>query len=121
VIFGVAAAGALGAVARYLLDGLVQRRVASVFPWGTFVVNVSGSLVLGVVAGLALSHGLDDTTHTVIAAGFCGGFTTYSTFAYESVRLVQHGSHLPAALNVVGSVFAGLAAAALGLALTGAL
>ena len=113
--------GAVGAPARYLLDGFVQDRVTGVFPWGTFVVNVSGSLILGVVTGLALYHGLGPLPKTVLAVGFCGAYTTFSTFSYETVRLLEEGSVGLAAGNALGSVAAGLAAAALGLGLMAAL
>jgi fluoride exporter len=112
--------GALGAPARYLLDGFVQDRVRGVFPWGTFVVNVTGSLILGVVTGLALYHGLGPLPKTVLAVGFCGAYTTFSTFSYETVRLLEEGSLGFAAGNALGSVAAGLAAAALGLAVMAA-
>ncbi len=91
------------------------------FPWGTFVINVTGSLVLGVITGLALYHGLGDLPKIAIGTGFCGVYTTFSTFSYETVRLVEEGSVGLAAGNVVGSVAVGLAAAALGLAIAAAL
>ena len=112
--------GAVGAPARYLLDGFVQDRVEGVFPWGTFVINVSGSLLLGIITGLSLYHGLGDLPRTAIATGFCGAYTTFSTFSYETVRLLEEGSVGLAAGNAFGSVTAGLAAAALGLAITAA-
>jgi len=113
-------AGALGAPARYLLDGFVQSRSRGVFPWGTFVVNVSGSFVLGVVTGWALYQGLGNLPRVAIGTGFCGAFTTFSTFSYETVRLLEEGSVLESALNTLGSVAAGLIAAAAGLALMAA-
>lgn len=113
--------GALGAVARYGLDGFVQSRTRGVFPWGTFVVNVSGSLLLGILAGWSLYHGLGNFPKVVLGMGFCGSFTTFSTFSYETIRLVEEGSVLQAGLNALGSVAAGLAAAALGIAVMAAL
>jgi fluoride exporter len=113
-------AGAIGAPARYLVDELVQQRVPGPFPWGTFVINLSGSFILGVVTGLALYHGLGPIPKTAVGVGFCGAFTTFSTFSYETIRLVETGSLRPAIGNVVGSVVLGLAAAAIGLALTAA-
>ncbi len=112
--------GAVGAPARYLIDGFVQDRATGVFPWGTFVINVSGSLILGVMTGLALYHGLGPLPKTAIGVGFCGAYTTFSTFSYETVRLLEEGSVGLAAGNALGSVGAGLAAAALGLAATAA-
>jgi len=117
IVFGTAAAGALGAVARYLIDGFVQDRVADVFPWGTWVVNVTGSLMLGLVTGLVLYHGLGDASKAVIGTGFVGAYTTFSTFTYETLRLVEEGSRYEAALNAATSTAIGLLAAGAGLAL----
>lgn len=120
-LLGVLVASAGGAVARYIVDGVVQDRTGGVFPWGTFAINVSGSLVLGVVAGLALYHGLPDAPRAVLAIGFCGGYTTFSTFTYETVRLVEEGSRISAFTNVVASTLAALGAAGIGLALVAAI
>jgi CrcB protein len=113
--------GAIGAPTRYLVDGWVQDRVSGVFPWGTFVINISGSLLLGIVTGLALYHGLGDLPKIAIGTGFCGAYTTFSTFSYETVRLLEEGSVGLAAGNAFGSVAAGLVAAGLGLAVMAAL
>jgi CrcB protein len=89
-------------------------------PYGTFVVNMTGSLFLGLVAGLAAHHGLPGRAHLVLGTGFAGGYTTLSTWAWESVALTlggNGGSVARAALYVVGSLAAGLAAAAAGLGL----
>ncbi len=105
---------AVGAPSRWVLDQWVQSRHDSVFPWGTLVINVLGSLVLGALLGLA-STGHASTGVLVLAGtGFCGGFTTFSTFGYETVRLAQQGSSSSAALNVGLSLGAGLAAALVG-------
>jgi len=113
--------GAVGAPARYILDGVVQDRVAGVFPWGTFAVNATGALVLGVVTGLALYHGLGPLPKTAVGTGFCGAYTTFSTFSFETLRLVEDGGPGLAAAHVLGSVLVGLGAAAIGLALTAAI
>jgi CrcB protein len=113
--------GAIGAPARYLVDGAVEDRLRGRFPWGTFVINVTGSLVLGVITGLALYHGLGAVPRVAAGTGFCGAFTTYSTYSYETVRLLQEGDTRRALGNALGSVVAGLAAAGAGLALTAAL
>jgi CrcB protein len=110
-------AGATGALARYVVDALVQERVARDRPWGTFVINVSGAFVLGLLTGLALYHGLGRTPKVVLGTGFCGAFTTFSTFAFETVRLVEEGELGAAAVNVAGSVVVAALAAALGIAL----
>jgi CrcB protein len=110
-------AGAAGAAARYVLDVRVQERGRGDRPWGTFAVNVSGSFVLGVITGFVLYHGLGNAPRIVLGTGFCGSFTTFSTFTYESVRLAEEGELGAAVVNVAASVAAGLAAAALGIAL----
>jgi fluoride exporter len=108
---------AFGAVARYVLDQAVTRRRGSTFPAGTWLINITGSFILGLLTGLAAHHGLSDQVVTVIGTGVCGGYTTFSTFSYETVRLSEDGAGLVAVGNVVGSIAAGLAAAALGLGL----
>jgi CrcB protein len=114
-------AGAIGAVSRYVVDDVVKTRLEGRFPWGTLVINVTGSFVLGVVTGLALYHGLGLVPKTAIGVGFCGAYTTFSTFSYETVALVEAGAIGPAVGNALGSIVLGLAAAGIGLALTAAL
>lgn len=107
---------ALGAPMRYVVDLVVQSRHDSLFPWGTFVVNVVGSLVLGVAAG-ATASGVDgEWLRFGVGIGLCGALTTFSTFGYETVRLLEDGSGREAWVNVVASVVVGLAAAAAGFA-----
>ena len=113
--------GAIGAPARYLLDGFVQGRSRGVFPLGTFAINFSGSFVLGVVTGAALYRGLGPLPKAAIGTGFCGAYTTFSTFSYETVRLLEEGSVRTASLNAVASVVVGLIAAAAGIALLAAI
>ena len=112
----VALAGAIGAPLRYLVDAWVQRH-SSGLPWGTFVINATGSLLLGLISGFALYQGLPDTPKLLIGTGFCGAYTTFSTFTFESVRLAEDGSLLEASANVVGSAVVCLLAAAAGLGL----
>lgn len=112
----VAAGAAVGAPLRYLVDRFVQRRAGGGFPWGTLTVNVVGSFVLGLVAQTA-----GERLALLIGVGFCGAFTTYSTFGYETVRLAEDRSRTLAALNVGLSLAAGLAAAVLGVILGNAL
>ena len=109
----VALGAAIGAPLRYLTDRLVQSRHESVFPWGTLLVNVVGSLILGFVVGLPASGAV----LAVAGTGFCGALTTYSTFGYETLRLTQEGARLKAFANIAGSLTAGLAAAYLGVTL----
>lgn len=111
----VAVGASVGAVSRYLIDQAVTRAGATSFPAGTWVVNISGSFILGLLTGLASHHGLSADVVTVVGTGVCGGYTTFSTFSFETIRLTEDGSGLVAVGNVVGSVVAGLAAAALGL------
>ncbi|GAA5006754.1 fluoride efflux transporter CrcB [Kitasatospora paranensis] len=113
----VAAGAAVGAPARYLTDRLVQSRHDSVFPWGTFAVNVSGCLVLGLLVGAAASGAASADVQLLLGTGFCGALTTYSTFSYETLRLAEGGARLLAVANVAGSVLAGLGAAYAGTAL----
>ena len=110
-------AAAVGACGRYLLDGFVQDRRGPDFPWGTSVVNVSGSFVLGVITGLALYHGLGVDSKLVLGTGFCGAYTTFSTFTYETVRLAEGGAVRAGIRNVAVNTAGGLLAAAAGLAL----
>ena len=115
----VALAAGLGAIARYVLDQVVQHRSGSTFPAGTLVVNLTGSLVLGLTVGLGLHQGLPKTPTVVIGVGFAGGYTTFSTWVWESLALAESGEIAASVANVVGSLTAGLlvAAAGLGLAL----
>ena len=107
---GVAIFGGLGAIARFKLDGLVQGRLDTEFPFGTLVVNVLGSLLLGLLIGLKL------TESDLLLAGVAtlGSFTTFSTWMLETQRLAEDGEGGLALGNVVGSIALGLAAAGLG-------
>jgi fluoride exporter len=115
--FGFVVAAALGAPLRYLLDGSIGDRVEGVFPWGTLVINASGSLLLGVLTGLALYHAFPQTPKVILGTGFCGSYTTFSTFSFETVRLVEEGAIGEAFRNAFGTLVICAAAAALGLAL----
>src|SRR4051794_4557167 len=108
-------AAGFGALARYAVDGGGEHRTRATFPAGTLVVNLTGSFVLGLVSGLAVHGGLDADVATVVGAGFAGGYTTFSTWAWESLALAEVGARPAAVLNVVGSFATGLLAAAAGL------
>jgi len=113
----VAVAAAFGAVARYLIDRAIQQSHTSVLPWGTFAINVSGALSLGLMTGLQLHHGLSHRNLTIIGTGLLGGYTTWSTFVWESFALTEQGAIGAATTNVAASMAIGLAAAAAGLGL----
>jgi CrcB protein len=117
----VALAGALGALSRYGVHGLVQSRTASRFPCGTVVVNLSGSFVLGLLAGLATYQGLDGDVRTVVGTGFIGAYTTFSSFSYDTFGLLEEGATTAAWVNALGSTALGLAAATAGFVLAGLL
>ncbi|HUO47595.1 MAG TPA: CrcB family protein [Acidimicrobiales bacterium] len=121
VALGVGLAGIIGALARYLVDGAVQDRTSGTFPAGTMVVNLAGSLVLGVVTGLTWYHGLGHAPKAVVGAGFCGAFTTWSTVSWETVRLAGYGERSQAVVHLVGGVAACLAIAAAGMAVSAVL
>jgi len=110
--FLIALGAGVGAPARYLTDRTLQRRHPSLFPWGTLVVNVVASFVLGVVAGAGRSVAPD--VAVLLGTGFCGALSTYSTFSYETLRLVQDGARRYAVANVAVSLVVGIGAAALG-------
>jgi CrcB protein len=113
----VAAGGFVGAPSRYLLDRAVNQRVESDLPWGTFLVNVSGSFVLGLLTGLSLGNHISPVAKALLGTGFCGAYTTFSTFTYETVRLIEVGQYLEAALNAGVSVVVGLVGGGIGLAI----
>lgn len=114
---GLAVAGALGAVLRYLLAGFVQESIDSTLPWATFSINASGSFLLGVITGAALYHAFPATPRVVLGTGFCGAYTTFSTWSLEVVDLAESGSPGAAIGYAVLSIVAGTSAAALGLIL----
>ena len=107
----VALGAAVGAPLRFLIDRAMRARHGDRFPWGTLIVNVAGSLLLGFVAGLPATPGVT----ALVGTGFCGALTTYSTFGYETLRLARSGARAAALANVLVSVLAGLGAAYLGL------
>ncbi len=112
---GLVIAGAVGAPLRYLVDGLVLDRSGGTFPFGTAVINITGSFLLGLLTGMALYHGFPTTSKIVLGSGFCGSFTTFSTFAFETVRLAEEGGRRDAVKNTLLNLGAGTIAAAVGL------
>lgn len=110
---GLCVAGGTGAALRFVVDSLVRSRVRTVFPWGTTIINLSGSLILGFLTGLALSTVLPPAWALVLGTGLMGGYTTFSAASIETIRLVQQRDYVLAACN--GLVLL-VAAAALGFA-----
>lgn len=126
----VAAGGAVGAAARFMLDGTIRARHHGAFPWGTFVVNVLGSLVIGLVAGFVLFGGATgggsgesvvavEQWRLALATGLCGGFTTFSTAMVEAVRLARSNRVRLAVVSTIGTLVATVAAVAAGIAVAG--
>jgi fluoride exporter len=117
-VLWVALGGALGSASRHILNGFVTQQTNSMFPWGIFVVNVAGCFVMGLVAAVLLKVGyLAETAKLLVAVGFLGGFTTFSAFALDALRLFQSGNAGLAAIYVVSSVVFSLLAVFAGMAL----
>lgn len=113
----IALGSAIGGVARYACSGLAARLIGESFPWGTLIVNVAGSFVIGFVATLSDPDGryyLSSAARQFIMTGICGGYTTFSSFSLQTLNLVREGEWLPAGANVVGSVVLCLAGVWLG-------
>jgi len=111
----VAIGGALGSVARYQMDGWVQAKFGAQFPYGTLAVNVVGSFLLALLMFVALhTEAISPSMRLALSTGVIGGFTTYSTFNYETLRLAQNGAWALVALNLVGTLAGCLIAGALG-------
>ena len=107
-IWWVGLGGFLGANARYLLGGYISERWGTTFPLGTFVINVTGSFILGFFLSYVQERPwLEPNVRLTFAVGFVGAYTTFSTFEYETMRLLQDGELLFAALNVFGSLLSG--------------
>lgn len=116
-VLWVSGAGSVGAVARFVVDGAVRTRASGRVPIGTMAVNLSGSLLLGILTGLTLFHGAPSEVVLVAGTGFCGGYTTFSTASFETVRLLNQGDVRAALVTGGGTLVGALAAAASGLAL----
>ena len=121
ILLLIAIGGAIGALARYGLATWAYAQWGAAFPFGTFIINVSGSILLGFIMQLAEVHVVSPETRAALAIGFCGAFTTFSTFSYETVRLMQEGEWLYAGANVVGSVLVSLLGVVIGLGAAGML
>jgi fluoride exporter len=115
----VALGAAVGAPLRYLVDRAVQGRHDSLLPWGTFTVNVIGSLILGILTGAA--GAVPGAAMQLLGTGLCGALTTYSTFGFETIRLIEDRALFYAVVNVVAGIVAGLGAAFVGISVAGAI
>lgn len=110
-----AIAGGVGAVCRFTLDGVIRARLAGTAPWGTITINLSGSLALGLLTGLAAASLLPAAWLAVVGSGFLGGYTTFSTASVETVRLLQERRVGAGAAVGLGTLIAAVALAGLGL------
>lgn len=118
MVWFVAAGSALGGVARFLLGTVIQQRAGGTFPSGTLIVNITGSLLLGFLLRYALgSAAVSPETRALLTTGFCGGYTTFSTFSYETIALLEEGQHQRALLYIALSVVLSLAACLAGVVL----
>jgi CrcB protein len=114
-------AGGLGAGTRFVVDGLVRSKIRTALPVGTIAINVTGSFLLGLVAGAVMVHAAPVELQAIAGTGFLGGYTTFSTASFETVRLIQSHRTGLALLNGLGTAVAGIGAAAAGVALAGLL
>lgn len=114
----VSMAGSTGAVIRFMVDSALRSRWAAQVPIGTLTINLSGSLLLGLLTRMVMFHAAPSTLILVAGTGFCGGYTTFSAASFESVWLIQQGQYRPAFVTCGGNLFGTFAAAALGLALS---
>ncbi|PJJ65068.1 fluoride efflux transporter CrcB [Compostimonas suwonensis] len=115
LFLAIAVAGGIGSVARLLVDGVVRSRLSGGFPLGTMVINLSGSLLLGFLTGLALGGLVAEEWRLVLGGGFLGGYTTFSTASLETVRLVQQRRYREATVNGLGMLLGAVLLAAGGL------
>jgi CrcB protein len=117
----IALGGAVGALARFAVGGWIAQWASPAFPWGTLLVNLSGSVLLGFLMRAFPVWDASTGLRALLAVGFCGSFTTFSTFGYETVLLLQSGAYGMALAYALGSVVLGVSGVALGMAASGAL
>ena len=114
-ILAVGGGGFIGSISRYLTVRFIDSRMAAVLPYGTLLVNIVGSFLLGLLYGIAMRYtGVTENWRLFLGAGFCGGFTTFSAFAFENVNLIQHKSYGVSLTYIVVSIGIGLSALAAG-------
>jgi CrcB protein len=113
----VALAGGLGATLRFVIDGVVRARLTVGYPLATTIINVTGSLLLGLLTGMAIGHGVPARWDAIAGTGLLGGYTTFSTASFETIRLVEDRRFLAALANGLGMLVVAVVVAALGVAL----
>ena len=113
-----ALAGGVGAAVRFMVDGLIRQRVKTAFPWGTMLINVTGSFALGFLAGLVMRGHAPGSLFLILGTGFLGGYTTFSTASLETIRLIQSGRTGLALINGLGSMAASVLSAAAGVGIS---
>ncbi|TQS92284.1 fluoride efflux transporter CrcB [Arthrobacter sp. TS-15] len=113
-----ALAGGVGAAVRFMVDGLIRQRLRTALPWGTILINVTGSFVLGFLAGLVMRGQAPESLLLILGTGFLGGYTTFSTASLETIRLVQSGRVGLALINGLGSMVASVISAAAGVGIS---
>jgi CrcB protein len=113
-----ALAGGVGAAVRFMVDGLIRQRFKTALPWGTILINVTGSLVLGFLAGMVMRGHAPESVFLILGTGFLGGYTTFSTASLETIRLIQSGRTGLALINGLGSMAASVLSAAAGVGIS---
>lgn len=121
LFIGMSVAGGLGAATRYSIDKFIQSHTAGRFPWGVFTINVTGSFLMGVLAGLVLTSVASPTLQIVLGTGFLGGYTTFSTASHDTVTLIREGHAGKAIASSMSNLIITLGAAMAGLVVSGAL
>lgn len=110
LLWGIALGAAAGGVARYFVAAFIQQRAGSSFPWGTLLVNISGSLLLGFIVRYAIATpGMSLEMRALLTTGFCGGYTTFSTYSFETATLLEDGQYERAGAYALGSLLLALA------------
>ena len=117
LFLGLSLAGGVGSALRLIVDGSIKAHTRATFPIGTMLINITGALLLGFITEIALRDIVPDAARLIIGTGLLGGYTTFSTASFESVRLIQQHRYLPALANTLGMLTAAIAAALAGAAL----
>ncbi|MFW6372025.1 MAG: fluoride efflux transporter CrcB [Bacteroidota bacterium] len=114
----VGSGGFIGSVMRYLVQHYVEKGLSSTFPWGTMIANIAGSLIIGIIFALAEKGNLINAEWRMfLAVGFCGGFTTFSAFAYNNLTMIKENNFMSLLINVGGNLFLGIMAVYVGIVL----